>query len=212
MTYNCYDLSVVQGNLTPQHFQQIKSSGITAIINRAGVGNSGIDSLFQYNIANARAQGLLCLAYNFVFPLPTTPEQPLRDPIKQAQYHYSNSSICNAAIDIEYPTQDLWQKFNCSANQINDWCLTYLDTYTKLQGKPPYIYTFPYYASTVNFRNDFAKYPLWIASYAPTPLIPQPWLATGQSPAIWQTTGGGGRLPNGAPVDTNIVYDFHLFT
>lgn len=45
--------------------------------------------------------------------------------------------------------------------------------------------------------------PLWIASYQPTPILVPPWTSC----VMQQTSGGGGRLPNGCPVDTDVCVD-----
>jgi lysozyme len=198
------DISIIQGNVD---FVAVAASGIQFIIARCGVGNSGIDVDYAKNIINAKAAGLYTMAYHFVYPLPTTAAQPSRDPVKQAQAHFTAAQGTLAAMDLEWPTQPDWQKWGCSASQINDWGLAYLEAYSNLSGKPMIIYTYPNFAQTVKLSSDYAKYPLWIASYQATPFIPAPWT----SYCLWQTTGGGGKLPNGAPVDTDVAPDLSLW-
>lgn len=200
------DISIIQGTVD---FNAVAASGIQFIIARCGVGNSSIDSDYASNIVKAKAAGLYTLAYHFVYPLPTIASQPLRDPIKQAQYHFNAVQGVRGCCDLEWPTSDLWQKWGCSAQQINDWGLAYLAEYSRLDGRPMIVYTYPNFSQTVNLSAEYGQYPLWIASYEPTPEIPAPWTNVGWT--LWQTTGGGGHLPNGAPVDTDVCRDLSLW-
>jgi lysozyme len=200
MTVRGVDISVIQGTVD---FNALAASGVQFVVIRCGVGNGGIDIDYTTNVAKATAAGLKVMAYHFVYPLPTTTAQPLRDPVKQAQYHFNAAQGQLAACDLEWPTQADWAKWGCTASQINQWALTYLAEYSRLSGQPMIVYTYPNFAQTVGLTSDFAQYPLWIASYEPTPAIPHPWTDW----VLWQTTGGGGHLPNGAPVDTDLAKD-----
>ena len=101
-------------------------------------------------------------------------------------------------MDFEWPVQTDWAKWGCSAQQISDWGLTYLAEYSRLDGSTTLIYTYPNFAQTVNLAAapTYASYPLWIASYQATPYIPAPW----NSWTLWQTSGGGGKLPMELPL------------
>jgi lysozyme len=206
MTIRGLDISVIQGTVD---FQAVAASGIQFIVARCGIGNSGIDVDYTKNITAAKASGLQVACYHFVYPLPTTAAQPLRDPVKQAQYHFSAAQGVLACMDFEWPVQTDWAKWGCSAQQISDWGLTYLAEYSRLDGRTTLIYTYPNFAQTVNLAAapTYASYPLWIASYQATPYIPAPW----NSWTLWQTSGGGGKLPNGAPVDTDVAQDLSLW-
>lgn len=205
MTVRGLDISIVQGNVD---FQAVAASGIQFIVARCGVGNGGIDVDYKKNIAAAKAAGLYVMAYHFIYPLPPLASQPMRDPVKQAQYHFNACGGELAAIDCEWPAPQDFAKWGCSPAQLNEWMLTYLQTYTQLDnGRKPLVYTYPYWAAAVKFDDQFAQYPLWIASYQATPSIPHPWTDY----VMWQTTGGGGHLPNGAPVDTDVTKDLSLW-
>lgn len=203
-----FDLSAIRGaNI---NFQAIVNSGASFIINRCGIGNSGIDTLYSKNIAAAKAVGLNVAAYHFVYPLPTITSQPLRDPVKQAQYHFNAAGGELAACDFEWPTSTDWAKWGCSAQQINDWGLTYLEEYSRLDGRQMILYTYPYFVQSVNFSLDYGQYPLWIASYEATPAIPAPWANVGYS--WWQNSGGTQHLPGTSiPVDTDFAKDLSLW-
>ena len=44
-----------------------------------------------------------------------------------------------------------------------------------------------------------SRFRLWIAAYGPSVPPEPPWAGY----SFWQSSGGGGRLPSGAPVDTD---------
>jgi GH25 family lysozyme M1 (1,4-beta-N-acetylmuramidase) len=202
--YKGYDISIIQGDVD---FQAAAASGISFIICRAVVGNGGIDKNYYTNIKNAKAAGIKVMAYNFVYPLPPMTSQPLRDPLKQAQYHFESCQGELAACDLEWPAADSWSKWGCSAKQINDWALTYLAEYSRLDGRKMVLYTYPYFVKAVQFSQDFAQYPLWIASYQAKPAVPHPWTDW----TLWQNSGGTEKLPNGVPVDTDLAKDLSLW-
>lgn len=199
------DISIIQGKVD---FVALAASGVEFVIIRCGVGNSAIDSNYTANVAGAKAAGLKVMAYHFVYPLPPLASQPLRDPVLQAQYHFKAAAGELASMDYEWPTSDLWKQWGCSPAQMNQWCLTYLQEYERLSGKKMVIYTYPYFCQSLNLPTDFVQYPLWIASYEPSPAIPHPWT----SYVLWQNTGGGGHLPTtGVPVDTDLALDLSLW-
>jgi len=200
------DISVIQGNVD---FVALAATGVQFVICRCGVGNGGKDKLYDQNIAKAKAAGLKVMAYNFVYPLPTIPSQPLRDPKQQAALHVQWANGELAACDLEWPTPDQWAKWGCTAAQIVEWTITYLQEYERLSGIRPIVYTYPYFAEAIKLPDSFAQtYQLWLASYEPTPQIPKPWTDW----VMWQYGSGGNyKLPNGAPVDVDYVKDLSLW-
>lgn len=200
------DISTIQGTVD---FPSLAASGLRFVICRCGVGNGGIDANFSKNVAGARAAGLQVMAYHFVYPLPPLASQPLRDPVKQAQYHF-NAAGPNilAACDFEWPAQQDWAKWGCTATQIKQWCLAYLQEYQRLSGQTMVVYTYPYFAQALQLDPAFAQYPLWIASYEPSPAVPHPWTDW----VLWQYGSGGNyKLPNGVPVDVDYAKDLSLW-
>lgn len=208
MTNKGVDISTMQGNVD---FPSLKTSGLDFVVARCGVGNGGIDANYSKNLAGANAAGLKFMAYNFIYPLPPNATQPLRDPVKQANYHFNATNGQLAAIDCEWPLSQDWAKWGCNPAQLRQWMQTYLDEYTRLDnGRKPLIYTFPYWAHAVQMDSYFAQYPLWIASYVtgPNPTIPAPWTDW----VMWQYGSGGNyKLPNGVPVDVDMVKDLSLW-
>lgn len=202
------DISAYQGPSI--NFKALVAAGYKFVICRCGVGNGSKDTNYEKNIAGAKAAGLKVMAYHFIYPLPTTPNQPLRDPKAQAKLHadWSGSDIL-AACDLEWPEPENWTKWGCTAKQIIDWTVTYLEEYERLTGVRPIVYTYPYFAKAIGLPASFAeKYKLWIASYTATPTIPKPWTDW----VMWQDSGGKTtNLPGGGPVDTDKVRDLSLW-
>jgi GH25 family lysozyme M1 (1,4-beta-N-acetylmuramidase) len=205
--YKGIDVSTIQGNI---NFQAVAASGISFIIARCGVGNGGIDADYNKNRVGAKSANLNFMAYHFIYPLPTISSQPLRDPIKQANYHFNACEGELAGIDCEWPAPQDFSKWGCTAAQINQWMIAYFNEYTSLDnGRKPLLYTYPYWASAINFDQQFTQYPLWIASYQASPAIPHPWTDW----VMWQNSGGSQHLPNGGvPVDTDVAKDLSLWT
>jgi len=198
------DVSSLQGTVD---WQAVANSGVQFAICRCSVGNDGVDSHYAGNITGARAAGLYPACYNFIYPLPPSAQHPTRDPVLQATAHFNASGGELSCIDCEWPAPQDFSKWGVNPEFIREWLLQYLATYEQLSGRKPIIYTYPYWAQAVNFTEEFAQYPLWIASYENTPRIPKPW----NDWVLWQNTGGGGHLPNSAPVDTNLARDLSLW-
>jgi lysozyme len=203
------DVSALQGAIS---WTQVAASGVRFAYLRCGVGNDAPDMRFAVNLNGAQQAGLVVGAYHFVYPLPDAPGHPGRDPISQARAHYhasgglgSHDGELPPAIDLEWPEPKDWDRWFCTAVQIRTWALAYLAECTRLHGRKPIVYTYPYYGSALRLQEcpEFASYDLWAASYELVAATIPPWGAH----AVWQTTGGGGRLPNGMPVDTDEIDD-----
>lgn len=204
-----YDISSMQGTNIP--FAQMANNGTKFCIFRNGIGNDGSDGNYKTYVNQATSSGILCGAYNFIYPLPPQQGNPTRDPVQQAQMHWAtaeNQNVPVHAIDCEWPLPTDWARWGCSASQLNDWMLTYLQEYARLLGKNPCIYTYPDWANNVHFSSDFTNYPLWIASYQSSPAIPSPW----NDWVLWQASGGTDHLPNGVPVDVDYAKDLSLWS
>lgn len=202
---NGVDISAVQANV---NFPWLKQKGYQFVMCRSYVGNDFRDKLCDTNLQKSRDTGLYAGIYNFVYPLPTDPAHPNRDPVSQANLHFNACQGQPTGVDLEWPPPEDWSKYGCSPNQINDWILTYLERYTQLNGVKPILYTYPYFAKSVKLPVEITKYPLWIASYATVPAIPAPYTDY----YMWQTGGGNLlTLDNGIKCDTDVVKDLSFF-
>jgi lysozyme len=186
---------------------------------RRAAGVSGRDPRFNENVDGARTAGLFAGAYHFAYPLPHQDGNPLRDPDKQAKFAFdcaaglgSLSGELPPMLDLEWPPPEQWGKWGCSAEQIRAWAHDYLDSAKGYWGCAPVLYTYPYFWTALQAREDtyFQDFPLCMASYP----HPPKWPNEGESPpalvlpwktwAFWQFTGGQMKLPNGVDSDFDV--------
>jgi lysozyme len=198
------DVSSIQGSIT--NWDAIAAAGFQFVICKCGDGNNGIDPTYLNNINGANAAGLCVGTYHAIFPLPDAPGKINRNPVDQAKYHFTNTKTAINVADVEWPSENDWATWGCSASQINDWCLTYLETFASLQGGLPIVYTYPYYSQAVGFTSDITKFPLWAANYTSTPSAITPWTDW----VLWQYSDQG-KLPNGTLVDLDQARDLSLW-
>ena len=199
------DCSELQGPIPDVHWQAI-AKDVRFVYLRCGVGNDPPDSRFREYAAGAHAAGLLVGAYHFAYPLPSEPAHPGRDPETQARDHAaaqgSWATDLPPALDLEWPSPEAWATWGCSGPQITDWALRYLTTLQAIAGRQPIVYTYPYFATQARLVG-LEAYPLWLASYRPSPPTPAPW----DRYVIQQTGDGTYRLPNGCPCDEDVIAD-----
>jgi len=220
------DVSAMQGAVD---WSSLAHAGIEFAILRCSIGNErSRDAVYAANVRGARASQLHVGGYHFAFPLPHL------KPRDQARTAYEKFEVDGdalgtmvgdlpPALDIEWPPPEKkgqapgaeWARWGCSAAQIRDWSLEWLDEAEALWGCKPLVYTYPYFWRRVladGAAGAFGAYPLWIASYttpgrvpAPTdtPTVLDPWGKDGWR--VWQHDGDGGlKLPNGVDSDYNV--------
>lgn len=220
MTIRGIDVSAVQGHVD---WDAVARSGVRFAFLKCATGNEGgLDPRYRENVQNARSAGITIGPYNFAYPLPLNAGHPGRGPREQAENHFGKAGgLGNAqgdlppVLDLEWPAPENWPHWFTSAALIRDWGLGYLARYEELSGRVPMVYTYPWFWGKVAASGevgDYARYPLWLASYTHPPLASLlPWGA----PTFVQTSGGGGKLPSGAPVDENVFMgsedDFAVF-
>lgn len=196
------DASSIQGNLP---IKDLNDAGIRFLIHKCKQGNDGRDAYFDRNTSAAKNAGWYVGAYHFLYPLPAL------DPIKQAEGFFAASTLGAAAgelppaLDLEWPDPDAgWSKWGCTAPQVCAWSRKCVERVAEIYGRKPMIYIYPYFAQKLRTGGGdmewLAEYPLWIASYAAKPAMPEPW----KTWAFWQYDGNKGeRLPNGVDADFN---------
>lgn len=196
------DVSDEQGVID---WDKVAGAGVKFAILKCGNGNAGVDLQFARNLTEAKARGIACGAYQFIFPigLASTIKDPNRQPEEQAKLHfgYSKGLGCAAGdlqvfIDAEWPegTTD-WTKYGCSAAQIQDWLGRYKQTYESESGCLMGLYTDEYWWSSIQggTMTSFAATPFWAANPLPTSALPAPGTYPKvykpfQSWSIWQHT------------------------
>lgn len=204
--YQGCDVSAAQ-TLTQDNFAQMSKTMSFCIV-ECYVGNDYLSSTYNPYKSYTVNAGMKFLPYNFAYPLPTDPNHPNRSPIDQCNLHYSYSGS-PAVLDLEFPNSTDYAKWNITSPQfIVDWVNAYCEQWKTLSGGYPILYTYPYFMQQLSPADisSFANYKLWIASYAPTPIIPKPWTDY----VLWQYSNTG-HLPNGQPVDLDCCEDLSIF-
>lgn len=203
------DVSSCQGTID---WAAVAASGVRFAYIKCGNGNNSADPYFRANVLGARAAGIVVGTYHVGFPLPDDPAHPKRDAVSQAQMHFKASGMLGRAagdlppaLDLEWPVPGSreWNQYGCSPAQVRAWALAYLVECERLHGRTPVLYDgFPVYWAAIGGDKEpaFARYPLWRVDYRNPPVTPGPW----SSWTLWQKSGGGGKLPNGAPVDEDV--------
>jgi GH25 family lysozyme M1 (1,4-beta-N-acetylmuramidase) len=212
------DLSSVQGNITKAQWQALVDNQIRFAISKCGNGNDHSDPDFLANINGALATGKMVVgAYHFPFALPNSAKHSGRDPETQAAMHFqqcgglgTSQGELPACCDCEWPRPEAWGKPIPGVDDsivdqafLQDWFSRYLVAYEALQGCPMMVYGDPWFLKHLAPPAQWARYPLWEAAYGSSVPAVGPW-------AGWcarQSSGGGGRLPGGAPVDTDVIAD-----
>jgi lysozyme len=209
MTVRGVDISEVQQHVD---FNWLVKQGFQFVIVKCFTGNDGKDPFYERNVAGATAAGLKVGIYHFIYPLPTDPAHPGRDAKTQAAMHYKAAGdqqvVC---CDLEWPEPQDWSKWGCTAAQITEWTLEYLEEYERLSGVRPIIYTYYFYGNALGLPAKFAEYKLWDANFEHPPKIPKPW-----TDWVMQQDGGGTTgvkvvLPSGIPVDDDLAKDLSLW-
>ncbi|HEY2509833.1 MAG TPA: glycoside hydrolase family 25 protein [Polyangiaceae bacterium] len=218
------DLGSPQGTLRREHWEEMARDGIRGAYLRCGNGNNGVDPTFRANLLGARAVGIAVGVYHVGFPLPASKLHPGRAPEEQAKMHFAASlgvgskpGTMPPALDFEWPSPVEWAKWSVTPASAIAWATVYLAQMRQDVGRDAALYLyedfglhlaggpFPTPAENVDALQrvlaPFASSPFWLALYqGAAPGAFGPWTA----PTIWQKSGGGGKLPNGAPVDEDL--------
>ncbi len=207
-------------------WRKVYQSGVRFAFMKASEGNEPgrNDRYFRRNVDEAKAAGIFVGAYHVPWPLPPRADKPGRSPSEQAERAYEVTGGLGEAAgelplvaDAEWPEVGQWGKWDCSAQQISDWLQEFCARATALWGRPPIIYTYPFWWKALAAGADVswaADFHLWIANYKhngpgvppPTarPELPKPW----PSWTFWQYSAEGSleRVPGipACPVDRDV--------
>ncbi len=172
------DVSVYQGNFD---WNAQKAAGVVFGYARIGDGTGYSDSEFGPNWSKMKAAGILRGAYQFF--------EPAEDEVAQANLMIQavgqlGEGDLPCMIDVETTGG---QSGATIASKVAHW-LQLVEAGT---GKPPIIYTGPYFWQDNVGSTSFGKTPLWIADYGPScPLLPPGW----SDWTMWQYSDGNGSL------------------
>lgn len=196
------DVSAAQSSVD---WDKVAASGVTLASVEVGIGNDQPNSLRVVQSHGARASGLVVRAYHFAYPLPPDGVHAGRDPVQQAQIHWSATEalqLAESTLDLEWPTD--FTKWSDSASYVRGWALAYLAEYERLSGVVPWLYASPGYLEQIGAAEEpaLARSPLWVAQWdVESPMTPAPW----DSWAAWQMTATGHVDGIIGPVDLSLV-------
>lgn len=154
---------------------------------KATEGKSLKDKHYKRNYAKAKSHGYICGAYHFFIPW---------IPSKLQAENYSSYAILNSGdlppiVDVERESKIM------SKHRYQETLLRLLQRLEKIYGTSPIIYTTPkMYERYCNSR-EFAKYPVWVASYRNTLRFTDNWM-------FWQYTESGEVAGVKGFVDVNV--------
>lgn len=168
------DVSFYQGEI---NFQELSSSGIKYLYNRAGEGGNIVDSRFEENYKGAETEDL-----NFGFYYYVTAKNTDEGEI-QAEHFASLIS------DLPYslrPAMDFEEFTGISQEESNEIALSFLKKLEELTGMTPVIYSDAYNVET-RWNSTLSDYPLWVADYGH---LAEPQQYTLSENAVWTEWSG----------------------
>lgn len=150
--YEGIDVSSWQQNID---FAAVRNAGIEIVYMKSSEGSSYIDSYFETNYRNAKANGLKVGFYHYVTA--RTTEQARAQATFFAKVISGKEPDCKLAMDFE-------NFGNLSTTQVNEISRIFLETLENLTNKEVLIYSNAYSARTI-FSSSLSNYPLWVANY-----------------------------------------------
>ncbi len=164
---------------------KVHSAGLGFAFVKATEGHTYTNPYFNNDYPAAASAGLIRSAYHY--PRPALPVSSAR---QQADYFVSVVGSSWQKGDLP-TTLDMEESGGLGSADLVSWAKTFLARVTQLTGRPPIIYTYPYFwRHAMGDSHDFTSYPLWIADYshgsAPRAL-PGGWSTW----TFWQTTASG---------------------
>lgn len=180
------DVSHFQGSID---WTKVTKSGISYTMIKASQGTSFVDPNFETNWTGAQKKGLGCGAYHYFLPTESFISQADVFITLLKSVGYNPESDLRPAVDCE-------EMDSCS-NATYVFALgNFLSLLELFLGVKPMIYTSPSFWNNLGNPN-FGSHPLWLADYAETPAIPEPWSAF----TIWQYSDSGTVNGIDGPVD-----------
>lgn len=185
--YEGIDVSGWQGSID---YSQVANDGIEIVYMKASEGSNYVDSHFNENYANAKANGLKVGFYHYLTA------RSNEEAVAEATFFVATISgkipDCKLAMDFE-SFGDL------NIEEINQIGLTFMKTVETLSKKKMVIYSDASNASHI-FGGELTNYPLWVAQYEVNePSITGNW----NSWVGWQYTDAGEILGINTYVDKN---------
>lgn len=146
------DVSAAQGRID---WPRVAAAGFRFAYIKCGEGNEDRkDPTFDVNVAGALGAGLYVGAYYVGWPLPDNGNES-RAPKAQAERFWRTSgglgrNACELPpmFDFEWPTPDLWPKWECEPVQVARWGRDFMaevEARWSLRHSTPVVYSFPWF-------------------------------------------------------------------
>lgn len=183
------DISNLQGAID---WPTVATSGIGLVWSKASEGTGYRDPTYTANRQGCIDTGIQHGSYHFARPdLQTMPLDEAHYFLQSVPDAGPNSLLC---LDMEMPETD--------GPDLSAWALAFLEEVKARTGATPYLYSYPHYISTRLHDKRLATYPLWLASYSPSFVVPTPWTQV----AMWQYTSKGSVPGITGVVDRDLCY------
>ena len=138
---------------------------------KATEGGNYLNPSFASDFASLHNRGMIRGAYHYARPSGATDVAVIADAIAEASFFVSNASTLATKGDLP-PVLDIEAAGTLDPAQLCLWTHTWLDRTKQLTGRTPIVYTYGYFwTNKMGNSAGFAQYPLWLASYAPTPPV-----------------------------------------
>jgi len=173
-----HDVSKWQSDLS-KYWQMFWDAGCRAVIIKATEGYAYY-TYFHDTVKQAKKFGFLVGSYHYFRQQIQNTEGAwiTCDPIRQAQNYYDWVKASGVVMDLP-PAIDIENANNPYLSNVSiDKFLVKIEA---LFGRTPFIYSNPSILKGLA-KTSWERYPLWIANYATSPLIPAPW----KDYTLWQ--------------------------
>ncbi|MGB3442292.1 MAG: GH25 family lysozyme [Actinophytocola sp.] len=187
---------------TPINWSQVAGSGVRFVGVKATEGNYNRQEFYSSDMTGAQAAGMYSYAYHFATPNDS-------GALEQADYFLDyagftpNGATLRPALDIEANPYDTANDcYDKTPAQLVAWIREFVDEIKRRTGVEPLIYTVAsFWRDCVGNSAAFASYPLWVASYATSPVLPGGW----SDWELWQYSQSVTVPGITGPVDGNYV-------
>lgn len=210
------DLCSLQGQVD---WQQVADAGFKFAYVKSSQYSSTYDHRFDQYVAGAEKVGIAAGAYHFAYCG--------SDPVAQAKFFFKASSGVGGHIGDLPPVLDLEYAKNIPPQDVVSWAERFMETAEdlwypenrldealKLPFRRPVLYTYPWFARSLQphlAKSKLTRNRLWVANYksdASGKLIPwepkwgeEPATVDGWDWSIWQYSGNNGKRVPGVSVD-----------
>lgn len=193
-TVACVDVSEWQQNI---NFAQLKSSGIKAVIIRAGYGRetSQKDSMFESHYRNAKSAGLKVGAYWYSYA------DSINDAEKEAKAFMAVVKGKSFDFPVYYDLEDSSQ-IGLGKSTLTAIAERFCDTLKRNNYKVGVYANLNWFNNYLDYKKLKTKYSIWLAQYNNKAEI---------DCDIWQNSSSGRINGYSGRLDTNIVYDESLY-